>query len=126
MFGYGERRSGAESPVLQAAKLTKVVDSERVALSSVDLIVRSGEIKGLIASDPLTVKTLFDLVLGLKSPDAGMIVSGGGAGLKAAQSPQTQFGFLPEEIHIPEVNVSHIPQGVSYQDAASASMPICL
>ena len=102
MFGYGEGRSGAESPVLEAAKLTKVVDSERVALSSVDLVVRSGEIKGLIASNSFTVKTLFELILGLKSPDAGMIVSGGGAGLKAEQSPQTQFGFLPEEIHIPD------------------------
>ena len=80
MFGYGEGHSGAEAPVLQAAKLTKVVDSERVALSSVDLIVRSGEIKGLIASNPFTVKTLFELILGLKSPDAGTIFSGGDAG----------------------------------------------
>ena len=101
MFGYGEGRSRAESPVLEAAKLTKVVDSERVALSSVDLIVRSGEIKGLIASDPLTVKTLFELVLGLKSPDSGTIFSGGDDGSKTEQGPQTRFGFLPEEIHIP-------------------------
>ena len=75
MSGYGEGQSRAGSPVLEAEKLTKVVDSERVALSSVDLIVRSGEIKGFIASDPLTVKTLFELVLGLKSPDSGTIFS---------------------------------------------------
>ena len=102
MSGYGEGRSRAGSPVLEAEKLTKVVDSERVALSSVDLVVRSGEIKGLIASNSFTVKTLFELILGLKSPDAGTIFGGGDDGLKTEQSPQTQFGFLPEEIHIPD------------------------
>ena len=102
MSGYGEGQSRAGSPVLEAEKLTKVVDSERVALSSVDLVVRSGEIKGLIASNSFTVKTLFELILGLKSPDAGTIFGGGDDGLKTEQSPQTQFGFLPEEIHIPD------------------------
>ena len=34
------------------------------------------------------------------------------------------WGAYSEEIHLPEVNVSHIPEGVSYEDAAAASMTI--
>ncbi len=34
------------------------------------------------------------------------------------------WGAYSEECHLPEVNVSHIPEGVSYEDAAAASMTI--
>ncbi len=34
------------------------------------------------------------------------------------------WGAYSEEIHLPEVNVSHIPDSVSYEDAAAASMTI--
>ena len=34
------------------------------------------------------------------------------------------WGAYSEEVHLPEVNVSHIPEGVSYEDAAAASMTI--
>ena len=30
------------------------------------------------------------------------------------------WGAYSEEVHLPEVNVSHIPEGVSYEDAAAA------
>ena len=34
------------------------------------------------------------------------------------------WGAYSEQIHLPEVNVSKIPEGVSYDDAAAASMPL--
>ena len=34
------------------------------------------------------------------------------------------WGAYSEQIHLPEVNVSKIPEGVSYDDAAAASMTI--
>ena len=34
------------------------------------------------------------------------------------------WGAYSEQIHLPEVNVSKIPEGVSYEDAAAASMTI--
>lgn len=101
MFGYDEGRSRTESPILAVRKLTKVVDSERVALSSVDLSVRSGQIKGLIASNTFTVKTLFELVVGLKSPDAGIISSGGNDAPNIGRGERAKFGFLPEQILMP-------------------------
>ena len=34
------------------------------------------------------------------------------------------WGAYSEEVHLPEVNVSHIPEGVSYDQAAAASMTL--
>ena len=34
------------------------------------------------------------------------------------------WGAYSEEVHLPEVNVSKIPEGVSYDDAAAASMTL--
>ncbi|GIS96352.1 MAG: hypothetical protein CM1200mP23_1580 [Nitrososphaerota archaeon] len=36
----------------------------------------------------------------------------------------SNLGAYSEQIHLPEVNVSKIPEGVSYDDAAAASMTI--
>ena len=102
MFGYDEGRSRAELlPVLEVRKLTKVVDSERVALASVDLSVRPGQIKGLISSNSFTVKTLFELIVGLKSADAGTIFSGSSDSPEVDDSQRAKFGFLPEQILMP-------------------------
>ncbi len=101
MFGHDEGGNRGQPPVLAAMKLTKVIASGQVALSSVDLAVRSGQIKGLIASNNFTVKTLFELIVGLKSPDAGMIVSGSEDAIKIDRNRPAKFGFLPEKISIP-------------------------
>ena len=39
-------------------------------------------------------------------------------------SKQVHFGAYSELVHLPEVNISKIPEGVSYEDAAAASMTI--
>ena len=44
---------------------------------------------------------------------------------KFGDSKQDHFGVhTAEQIHLPEVNVSKIPEGVSYEEAAAASMTI--
>jgi ABC-2 type transport system ATP-binding protein len=84
-----------EEPALQATSLTKSFGTTK-AVDGIDLLMRQGEILGLLGPNGSGKSTTMKMILGILRPDSGTIVVGG---IEVAKNPigvKEIVGYVPE------------------------------
>jgi ABC-2 type transport system ATP-binding protein len=86
-------------PLLQVAGLRKSY-GDVLALESVDLEVRAGEIVGLVGANGAGKTTLISLIAGLHRPDAGSVRIAGVDALARPHTVRRLLGLAPQEVGV--------------------------
>jgi len=87
------------SPVISVSGLTKTYASGHVALHSVDLDIREGEIFALLGPNGAGKTTLISIICGLVMPSGGTVRVAGHDIVRDYRKTRTEIGLVPQELH---------------------------
>lgn len=86
-------------PVISVSGLTKTYASGHVALHSVDLDIREGEIFALLGPNGAGKTTLISIICGLVNPSGGTVRVAGHDIVRDYRRTRTEIGLVPQELH---------------------------
>jgi ABC-2 type transport system ATP-binding protein len=86
-------------PILAIEGLAKTYDSGQVALRSVDLEIRRGEIFALLGPNGAGKTTLISIICGLVTPSAGTARVDGHDIVRDYRAARSLIGLVPQELH---------------------------
>ena len=85
-------------PVISVAQLNKTYDSGTVALDSVDLDIKAGEILALLGPNGAGKTTLISMICGLLSHTSGSVKVGGYDVVTDYRKARNLIGLVPQEV----------------------------
>ena len=85
-------------PIISVAQLNKTYDSGTVALDSVDLDIKAGEILALLGPNGAGKTTLISMICGLLSHTSGSIKVGGYDVVTDYRKARNLIGLVPQEV----------------------------
>ena len=85
-------------PIISVAQLNKTYDSGTVALDSVDLDIRAGEILALLGPNGAGKTTLISMICGLLSYTSGHVKVGGYDVVTDYRKARDLIGLVPQEV----------------------------
>ena len=85
-------------PIISVAQLIKTYDSGTVALDSVDLDIKTGEILALLGPNGAGKTTLISMICGLLSHTSGHVKVGGYDVVTDYRKARTLIGLVPQEV----------------------------
>jgi len=85
--------------VISVSGLTKTYASGHVALHSVDLDIREGEIFALLGPNGAGKTTLISIICGLVTPSGGTVSVSGHDIIRDYRRARTEIGLVPQELH---------------------------
>jgi ABC-2 type transport system ATP-binding protein len=85
-------------PVISVSQLSKTYASGFVALKSVDLEIRRGEIFALLGPNGAGKTTLISIICGLVNPTAGTVLADGHDIVRDYRAARTLIGLVPQEL----------------------------
>ena len=85
-------------PVISVAQLNKTYDSGTVALDSVDLDIKAGEILALLGPNGAGKTTLISMICGLLSHTSGHVKVGGYDVVTDYRKARNLIGLVPQEV----------------------------
>lgn len=86
-------------PIISITGLTKAYASGHVALDSVDLDIREGEIFALLGPNGAGKTTLISIICGIVSPSGGQVLVNGHDIVRNYRQTRTDIGLVPQELH---------------------------
>lgn len=86
-------------PVISVSGLGKTYASGHVALDSVDLDIKEGEIFALLGPNGAGKTTLISIICGLVTPTRGRVLVSGRDILRDYRQTRTDIGLVPQELH---------------------------
>lgn len=86
-------------PVISVSGLGKAYASGHVALDSVDLDIREGEIFALLGPNGAGKTTLISIICGLVTPTTGKVLVSGRDIVRDYRNTRTDIGLVPQELH---------------------------
>lgn len=86
------------SPVISISRLTKRYPSGLVALDSVDLEIRRGEIFALLGPNGAGKTTLISIVCGIVTPTSGVVLADGHDIQRDYRAARSKIGLVPQEL----------------------------
>ena len=88
------------APVISISNLTKTYASGLVALESVDLEIRKGEIFALLGPNGAGKTTLISIVCGIVTPSSGSVVADGHDVVRDYRAARSKIGLVPQELFV--------------------------
>jgi ABC-2 type transport system ATP-binding protein len=85
-------------PVISISKLTKTYASGLVALKSIDLEIRKGEIFALLGPNGAGKTTLINIVCGIVTPTTGVVLADGHDIAREYRAARSKIGLVPQEL----------------------------
>ena len=85
-------------PVIAVSQLTKTYASGHMALKSVDLEIRSGEIFALLGPNGAGKTTLINIICGIVRKSSGTVLVGGHDNVTDARAARALVGLVPQEL----------------------------
>jgi ABC-2 type transport system ATP-binding protein len=85
-------------PVISISKLTKTYASGLSALKGVDLEIEKGEIFALLGPNGAGKTTLINIVCGIVTPTAGVVLADGHDILRDYRAARSKIGLVPQEL----------------------------
>lgn len=85
-------------PIISVAQLNKTYDSGTVALDSVDLNIKAGEILALLGPNGAGKTTLISMICGLLSHTSGSVKVGGYDVVTDYRKARNLIGLVPQEV----------------------------
>ena len=85
-------------PIISVAQLNKTYDSGTVALASVDLDIKAGEILALLGPNGAGKTTLISMICGLLSHTSGSVKVGGFDVVTDYRKARSLIGLVPQEV----------------------------
>lgn len=85
--------------VIAVSGLTKTYASGHVALHSIDLDIREGEIFALLGPNGAGKTTLISIICGLVTPSSGTVSVAGHDIIRDYRRARTEIGLVPQELH---------------------------
>ncbi|MBT6415830.1 ABC transporter ATP-binding protein [Candidatus Puniceispirillum sp.] len=85
-------------PIISVAQLNKTYDSGTVALASVDLDIKAGEILALLGPNGAGKTTLISMICGLLSHTSGSVKVGGFDVVTDYRKARNLIGLVPQEV----------------------------
>ena len=85
-------------PIISVAQLNKTYDAGTVALDSVDLDIKAGEILALLGPNGAGKTTLISTICGLLTYDSGRIKVGGHDTVTEYRKARKLIGLVPQEV----------------------------
>lgn len=85
-------------PIISVAQLNKTYDSGTVALDSVDLDIKAGEILALLGPNGAGKTTLISMICGLLSHTSGSVKVGGYDVVTDYRKARNLIGLVPQEV----------------------------
>ena len=85
-------------PIIMVAQLNKTYDSGTVALDSVDLDIKAGEILALLGPNGAGKTTLISMICGLLSHTSGSVKVGGYDVVTDYRKARNLIGLVPQEV----------------------------
>lgn len=85
-------------PIISVAQLNKTYDSGTVALDSVDLDIKAGEILALLGPNGAGKTTLISMICGLLSHTSGSVKVGGFDVVTDYRKARNLIGLVPQEV----------------------------
>jgi ABC-type multidrug transport system fused ATPase/permease subunit len=90
-----------KKPFLELKKVSfKYPDSNNFVLKNLDIVIKKGQIIGVIGKSGLGKTTFVNLILGLLAPTNGKIISYGVNIVKNIKGWRSQIGYIPQEIFL--------------------------
>jgi ABC-2 type transport system ATP-binding protein len=86
-------------PIISITGLTKAYASGHVALDSVDLDIREGEIFALLGPNGAGKTTLISIICGIVSPSGGKVLVNGHDIVRNYRQTRRDIGLVPQELH---------------------------
>lgn len=86
-------------PVISVSGLGKTYASGHVALDSVDLDIREGEIFALLGPNGAGKTTLISIICGLVKPSRGQVLVSGHDIIRDYRLTRSDIGLVPQELH---------------------------
>jgi ABC-2 type transport system ATP-binding protein len=87
------------APVVVIAGLGKTYASGLVALKSIDLTIRRGEIFALLGPNGAGKTTLINIICGIVTPSAGTVLANGHDIIRDYRAARGSIGLVPQELH---------------------------
>jgi ABC-2 type transport system ATP-binding protein len=85
-------------PVISISKLSKIYPSGLAALKDIDLEIRKGEIFALLGPNGAGKTTLINVVCGIVTPTAGVVLADGHDILRDYRAARSKIGLVPQEL----------------------------
>jgi len=85
-------------PIIQIQNLSKTYAAGFVALKSINLEIRRGEILALLGPNGAGKTTLINIVCGLVNPTAGTVRADGHDVVRDARAARAKIGLVPQEL----------------------------
>jgi len=85
-------------PIISISNLTKTYASGLQALKSVNLEIRKGEIFGLLGPNGAGKTTLINIVYGIVTPTAGVVIADGRDIVRDYRAARSKIGLVPQEL----------------------------
>jgi ABC-2 type transport system ATP-binding protein len=85
-------------PIISISKLTKTYPSGLAALKDIDLEIRKGEIFALLGPNGAGKTTLINIVCGIVTPTAGVVLADGHDILRDYRAARSKIGLVPQEL----------------------------
>jgi len=85
-------------PIISISNLTKTYASGLQALKSVNLEIRKGEIFGLLGPNGAGKTTLINIVCGIVTPTAGVVIADGRDIVRDYRAARSKIGLVPQEL----------------------------
>jgi ABC-2 type transport system ATP-binding protein len=89
----------AAAPIVRVSGLGKKYANGRVALRSIDLSIRRGEIFALLGPNGAGKTTLINVICGIVTPSAGRILVDGQDIVRDYRAARSRIGLVPQELH---------------------------
>ncbi len=86
-------------PIISISKLTKTYASGLVALKSIDLEIRKGEIFALLGPNGAGKTTLISVICGIATPTSGVVLADGHDIVRNYRETRAKIGLVPQELH---------------------------
>jgi len=87
------------SSIISISGLGKAYASGHIALHSIDLDIREGEIFALLGPNGAGKTTLISIICGLVTPTSGQVLVGGHDIVRDYKATRRQIGLVPQELH---------------------------
>ena len=94
-------------PIISVAQLNKTYDSGTVALDSVDLDIKAGEILALLGPNGAGKTTLISMICGLLSHTSGYVKVGGYDVVTEYRKARNLIGLVPQEVMLEPFETVH-------------------
>ena len=94
-------------PIISVAQLNKTYDSGTVALDSVDLDIKAGEILALLGPNGAGKTTLISMICGLLSHTSGHVKVGGYDVVTDYRKARNLIGLVPQEVMLEPFETVH-------------------